>query len=120
MPKDNTKESAETFALSNVIYFNFDEFVLTPDDYVILDEIVRNKEKIKELVIEGHTDSLGTIETNMNFYKLRIESTVNYLVKKGVNPKIIKRIPLGEKQPAQDNATEEGRAKNRRVVYKYS
>lgn len=111
------KASNEAFSLSNVIYFNFDEFVLTPDDYAALDKIISSKGKIKELVLEGHADSLGTLETNMNFSKLRIESTVNYLVERGFNPEIIKRIPVGESQPVEDNATEAGRAKNRRVVY---
>ena len=111
------KSSNEAFLLTNAIYFNFNEAVLTADDYAVLDEIGKNIGSIKEVVLEGHTDSIGSKVTNMTISKMRVESAANYLIKNGLDSNIIKRVAVGESQPVEDNATDAGRAKNRRVVY---
>jgi outer membrane protein OmpA-like peptidoglycan-associated protein len=114
--EDPESVSQEGYSLSNSIYFNFNEVFLTKGDYAALDKIIENKEKIREVILEGHTDNLGSEETNMKVAKLRIESAANYLIKRGLDKNIIKRIPFGERKPIEDNSTKEGRAKNRRVV----
>ena len=105
------------FTLSSSIYFNFNEVVLSSEDYSILDQIVKNKAKIKNIILEGHTDNIGSDEINLKISNLRIESTVKYLIKKGVNPKIIKQVAFGEKNPVGDNTNSKGRSVNRRVSF---
>ena len=51
------------------------------------------------MVLDGHTDNIGSKDTNMGISKMRVEFTVNYLVDRGVITEIIKLIPVGESQP---------------------
>lgn len=105
-----------SIAGKQTIYFNFNEFTLSQEDYVELEKVIANKNKLKEIVLEGHTDSIGSAKNNLKVASLRVDSAANYLVKNGVEPKIIKRVPVGEEQPVADNSTVSGRAENRRVT----
>ena len=71
-----------------------------------------------QLVIEGHTDNVGTNERNQLLSEKRANAAKNYLVKKGVTAERIIVIGYGSTQPIADNTTAEGRALNRRVVLK--
>ena len=66
--------------------------------------------------VEGHTDSKGSDEYNMTLSEKRAHSVRDQLVNNGVNPARITTIGYGKTQPIDDNTTEIGRAKNRRVV----
>lgn len=67
------------------------------------------------ILVVGHTDSVGTEEYNMTLSKNRAYSVTNYLTGKGLNASRFTTNWFGETQPMHDNATPEGRAKNRRV-----
>jgi outer membrane protein OmpA-like peptidoglycan-associated protein len=67
------------------------------------------------LRIEGHTDSTGTDELNMRLSKDRAASVMAFLRQQGVAEKRMSAEGYGPKLPVADNATAEGRAKNRRV-----
>lgn len=67
------------------------------------------------ILIEGHTDSAGTDEYNMDLSRRRAQSVSNYLIAKGVDASRFTVKWYGETQPRADNATAEGKAKNRRV-----
>jgi OOP family OmpA-OmpF porin len=68
-------------------------------------------------IIEGHTDSQGTDEYNMNLSLRRAESVRMYLMTNyGVSPSQLKARGYGESRPIADNNTEEGRQRNRRTV----
>jgi OOP family OmpA-OmpF porin len=70
-----------------------------------------------EVLLEGHTCSLGTAEYNMALSKKRAKAVQNCLVKNfGIAPERVKTRGAGETEPIADNATEEGRVKNRRVM----
>ena len=64
----------------------------------------------------GHTDSVGTAEYNQKLSERRAQAVVDYLASKGVYQGRIKAIGMGLTKPIADNATEEGRAQNRRVT----
>jgi outer membrane protein OmpA-like peptidoglycan-associated protein len=67
--------------------------------------------------IEGHTDSKGARARNVAISRARAQAVVDYLVKNhGVDAKRLKAAGIGPANPIADNETEEGRAKNRRVV----
>jgi outer membrane protein OmpA-like peptidoglycan-associated protein len=68
-----------------------------------------------EILVEGHTDSAGSDEYNMGLSKLRAESVTNYLISQGIDASRFTTKWYGETQPIADNATVEGKSKNRRV-----
>ena len=68
--------------------------------------------------ISGHTDNTGTPEHNQKLSEQRAKSVVEYLQNRGIDPQRIKASGYGEEQPVADNATEEGRALNRRTELK--
>jgi OOP family OmpA-OmpF porin len=69
------------------------------------------------VVIEGHTDNVGSAETNMRLSKERAAAVADYLSAQGVKRDRMIVIGYGEDKPVSpdSNATPEGRAKNRRV-----
>jgi uncharacterized repeat protein (TIGR01451 family) len=94
---------------------------LSPDAESMLKkigEILRGYPEEK-VIIEGHTDSVGSVESNVELSKQRVESAITYLV-------TVEHIPAerfvrkwyGMSRPIADNATPEGRALNRRVEIK--
>ena len=69
------------------------------------------------LKVIGHTDSSGHAAANKTLSQQRAQSVVDYLVSKGVNPAQLQAVGMGQEQPRADNATEEGRFKNRRIEF---
>lgn len=72
------------------------------------------------LVIEigGHTDDVGSDETNMDLSQTRAEAVVKYVVDKGIPVTRISAQGYGESDPRATNETTEGRQENRRVEVK--
>ena len=68
-----------------------------------------------KLKISGHTDNKGSAAINLKLSKNRAEAVKKYLVDKGLDANRFKAEWFGSKKPIADNATEEGRQKNRRV-----
>lgn len=65
--------------------------------------------------IVGHTDSSGSAAVNDPLSIQRAQSVRDYLVARGVAPAHVQTAGRGEREPVSDNATEDGRARNRRV-----
>lgn len=65
--------------------------------------------------IVGHTDSTGSQELNQSLSQRRAQSVANYLTANGVPGQRISAYGAGPNQPIASNATEAGRAQNRRV-----
>lgn len=68
--------------------------------------------------IQGHTDNYGKDAYNQNLSERRAKAVKTELVKHGVDGKRLTTAGFGESQPVESNETDEGRAYNRRVVYK--
>lgn len=100
-------------------YFDFDKSELKPEGKKVVKEI--SNELTKEnatgtLKIEGHTDSIGTNEYNQKLSERRAQSVENEFKQNITTDKIkYETRGYGEERPIADNATKEGRAKNRRV-----
>ena len=97
--------------------FDFDKSVLKAGGTAKLDELVA---KIKGMQLDvviatGHTDSVGPDAYNQRLSEARAEAVKAYLVSQGVDFKRVRAVGKGETEPVADNATAEGRAKNRRV-----
>lgn len=67
------------------------------------------------VTVEGHTDSTGSAETNRTLSQARASVVRDYLAAQGVESSHIDVKGLGPDQPVADNASAEGRARNRRV-----
>jgi outer membrane protein OmpA-like peptidoglycan-associated protein len=71
---------------------------------------------IERVIVEGHTDNVGSARHNETLSLRRAQSVAEQLVRGGMNDAAIERRGLGFAKPVADNATAEGRAQNRRVV----
>lgn len=67
--------------------------------------------------IEGHTDAEGTDERNQRLSDRRAKAVADFLVKSGVDMKRLTTVGYGATRPIADNATADGRAKNRRIEF---
>jgi outer membrane protein OmpA-like peptidoglycan-associated protein len=76
---------------------------------------ILNKYEDTNILLEGHTDSTGTEEYNLDLSKKRSQSVANYLATQNVNPTRFTIMGYGESQPIASNETSESRAQNRRV-----
>jgi OmpA-OmpF porin, OOP family len=107
-------------ALKNrIIEFESGKAVLTPAGTQILDEMVvaLNKVQGKNVKIVGHTDSQGDPQKNQALSLQRAEAVKQYLTTKGIAPTRLSTAGLGSTKPVADNATDEGRRKNRRIEF---
>jgi len=107
---------------SDHIYFNTGSASLKEESFVDLDKLAAILVKHPEVraSIEGHTDSQGDDQLNLKLSKERAQSVKDYLIKDGVKPDHLSSEGFGEKRPVADNATAEGRKKNRRVMVRTS
>lgn len=99
------------------VLFDTGKSTLKPGSFVSLDklaELIRRKEDLKILVI-GHTDSQGDAESNRQLSLARAKAVKDYLGKKSGSPERIKAEGRGASEPVADNASEEGRRRNRRT-----
>ena len=76
---------------------------------------ILNKYPDTEILLEGHTDSTGSEEWNLELSKLRAQSVENYLAGKQVMESRFTDMGYGESQPIASNETAAGRSANRRV-----
>lgn len=72
------------------------------------------------VVLEGHTDWVGSDEYNQSLSQVRADKCRKYLLGGGINPERIKAIGYGESQPVASNTDDAGRALNRRTVAQLS
>jgi OOP family OmpA-OmpF porin len=68
-----------------------------------------------KILIEGHTDAIGSEEYNLILSKKRAQAVLDFMVSQGVAADRLSSEGYGESRPVADNETEEGRQKNRRV-----
>lgn len=69
--------------------------------------------------VVGHTDSNGSAELNQKLSLQRAQAVRRYLIAKGVKAKRLKAVGFGASRPLASNATSVGRAKNRRIEFKF-
>jgi outer membrane protein OmpA-like peptidoglycan-associated protein len=97
--------------------FDFNKATLKPEarsQLAVVLQALKEQPGLNVLVV-GHTDSVGSDAYNMGLSQRRAESVATYLVQNGVPRQSIKTEWHGESQPVASNANAEGRAQNRRV-----
>jgi outer membrane protein OmpA-like peptidoglycan-associated protein len=102
---------------SSGIMFDVDRAALKDQYTGELSELstILNKYEDTNILLEGHTDSTGSEEYNLDLSKKRAQSVANYLATQNVNPTRFTIMGYGESQPIASNETAEGRTQNRRV-----
>jgi outer membrane protein OmpA-like peptidoglycan-associated protein len=100
--------------------FEASKDIILAGSFVSLDELAQIlvKKTTWKLQITGHTDNVGTDNTNLILSKKRAEAVKNYLSGKGIEATRFEVLYFGESKPIADNATPEGRQRNRRVEMK--
>jgi len=103
--------------LSGSVLFATGKYQLLPIAKQRLDEVAKalNDQGFKQIVVEGHTDSVGSSSKNQELSLQRAQEVRNYLVSRGVPSDKITAMGIGEDRAIADNSTPEGRANNRRV-----
>ena len=99
------------------ITFDENKAELRPESMPEIEHIARLMKNNPHISFEvqGHTDSKGSDQQNQILSQRRAEAIVSTLVRLGVPPARLTAVGMGSRKPIADNATEEGRALNRRV-----
>jgi len=99
------------------VHFDFDMSSLKPEAIRILDDAVMKLQANPTLniTIEGHCDSVGTVEYNLSLGERRANAVRDYLLNRGVAAGRMRTVSYGEERPIASNDTPEGRAMNRRA-----
>ncbi|MBE0490371.1 MAG: OmpA family protein [Halomonas sp.] len=99
------------------VTFGFDSSELTTSARNALNDVasILTQYSDTRVNIAGHTDSTGNADYNQRLSERRAEAVGNYLAQSGVSRNRLYMSGYGQSQPVASNATEEGRAQNRRV-----
>ena len=113
------QESLDDLIEGKVVEFEFGSSVITPQGRELLDEVLDALRKFPDvrLQIGGHTDDVGSVESNLLLSRLRAASVLTYLVDREEDPGRFDVIGHGEDHPIAENTTEDGRARNRRIEF---
>lgn len=103
------------------VLFQFDSATLRPEAKVLLakvhESITSSELQAFDFLLEGHTDDVGQAGYNRSLAARRAASVRWFLVSRGVAPDRLATIGFGESRPVATNRSEEGRMRNRRVVF---
>jgi outer membrane protein OmpA-like peptidoglycan-associated protein len=101
------------------VYFATNKYDITPNSKLALDKLIKIFSEYAEtnLLIEGHTDDVGTDAYNLSLSERRAEAVSNYLRNSGIASARLITKWYGESQPVADNTTAANRALNRRVEF---
>jgi peptidoglycan-associated lipoprotein len=114
------------FRLNN-IYFELDKWDIKAEAAAELDKLVdllNDNPEITKMELSSHTDSIASADYNITLSQRRAESTVRYLVSKGINPDRLVAKGYGESRPVARNTNPngtdnpDGRARNRRTEFR--
>ena len=118
MPVDTIKVG-QTYALNN-IYYKTNSAELDPRSMIVIEgfvDFLKANPKIK-IEVNGHTDNVGDPKANLALSTDRAFTVRDILISKGIEEKRLLNFKgFGSAKPVADNATEAGRAKNRRTEF---
>lgn len=102
------------------VHFRPAKSVILPSSYELLRQVatvIKDAPQI-HVRIEGHTDDVGRLKTNMRVSQARADAVKDFLVKEGVDSKQLTALGYGPTRPISSNATRAGKALNRRVEFR--
>jgi len=103
-----------------IIEFESGQAVIRPSGLQILDEMAAALLKVqgKKVEVIGHTDNTGLRESNLSLSLARAEAVRTYLAAKAIDTALISVSGQGPDRPVADNASADGRARNRRIEFR--
>lgn len=108
-------ELGRKMIIDNLLYkTGISELNDTVPELEVLVEYMQSKPAV-EILIEGHTDNVGSNSLNDRLSLARAESVKRYLMKKGIKESRIKTTGYGKRKPIASNETEFGKRLNRRT-----
>lgn len=110
----------DRITISKPVYFATDKDRILSKSFPILKAVadaLSATPEIKKISIDGHADVRGTADYNLDLSRRRAENIKAFLVAHGIAADRLQTRGFGNTRPADSNATEEGRAKNRRVEF---
>lgn len=113
--------SNKDLSFSLQINFNTNEAIILENSYEELNELVRIMEEFQDLKMEviGHTDNIGSEAFNLELSRKRAIAVKKYLFDLGISLERLQHSAKGESSPIAVNTTEAGKAKNRRVEFRF-
>ena len=105
---------------NSTVFFAFDKYSLEPQAEKTLSQFalaVLKDKFLRSVLVVGHTDSTGPDDYNTKLSLNRAATVAKKLRAAGLKDELIGVVPMGEAKPFATNATEEGRALNRRVEF---
>lgn len=100
------------------INFDFGKSTIKPSSYPYLNKPAKMLVRTNATIcVKGHTDNIGSEESNLLLSKQRAEAVMAYLEKEGVSKSKLSYEYYGMSRPLTSNDTEEGRLQNRRVEF---
>ncbi len=111
-PNDNARARV-------VVNFDSGSARIMPNSHATLDNLGRVLQRTDaKILVEGHTDSVGNEYYNQRLSEDRAQSIIDYLTRvHGIETDRLSMQAFGESRPLESNASEAGRAKNRRVEF---
>ena len=106
-------------SITLLVEFDYDKSFVRPQYHSDIEKVANFLKAYPKTTgeLEGHADSIGSDDYNMNLSRRRAESVKNYLVEKfNVDASRLSAVGFGESKPVATNDTKDGRQKNRRVV----
>ncbi|MCC6818276.1 MAG: PD40 domain-containing protein [Bacteroidia bacterium] len=114
------KPKINTEVVLNNVFFDIDKSEVKDESKLELDKLIFLLKKFPFMKIEigGHTDNTGDKAKNKILSLNRAKAVKEYLVSKGIDATRLTANGYGDSEPIADNGTPEGRAQNRRTVFK--
>lgn len=118
---DAAANKAGPVNVSKVIYFDYDSFVIKPEyqGAVQAHATFLSANRVRKVVIDGHTDESGGREYNLALGQKRSEAVRRALGLLGVSEAQMEAISYGEEKPASSGTSESALARNRRAEINY-
>jgi outer membrane protein OmpA-like peptidoglycan-associated protein len=118
---DLTKEAVGHSIVLRNVYFAFGKSDLMPASFTELDKLFRymKDNQAARIEISGYTDDVGSDRFNMQLSIARAKSVADYLLQKGIENERVSYKGYGKTKPVSNDKSEEGKALNRRVEFKF-
>ena len=102
---------------AKTILFDTGKATIKPESVSVMVDIIQilNEYPNAKFTVEGHTDSVGSNQSNQRLSEARANSVLDFLINEGISANRLQAIGYGEEKPIASNTTKLGRKQNRRV-----